>query len=100
MCWDGLARISQQRRDLQDCSKAFFVDGHLYCDVRECIVYGRVWQWRDCRVVTTVLVVMSDGTDCKCECLEYLKSEELERVSGGIWYKRNSYQGYKKEKWH
>jgi hypothetical protein len=51
--------------------------------VRECVVYGRVWQGWDRRVVTTVLVVMSDGTDCKCDVLQDLKGEELARVSQG-----------------
>jgi hypothetical protein len=49
--------------------------------MRECVVYGRVWQGWDCRVVTTVLVIMSDGTDCKCDVLQDLKGEELAKVS-------------------
>jgi hypothetical protein len=51
--------------------------------VRECVVYGRVWKGWDCRVVTTVLVIMSDRTDCKCDVLQDLKGEELAGVS--VW---------------
>jgi hypothetical protein len=58
-------KICDEQRS-QDCIETFFVDGHLDCEVRVCVVYWWVVSECDCILVTTVSVARRDGADCEC----------------------------------
>ena len=57
--------------------EAFFVYGHLDCDVGEVVVDEFIWTGADCRVVLGVFVEVSDGTDATRMRLRLLGGKEM-----------------------
>ena len=73
----GSAGWSRGVGNVQDCSKAFLVDGHLDRDVGQVVVDHLVRTWGNGGVVLRVLVVLADRTNAHGDILYDLEGKEL-----------------------